>query len=156
MSSIVIDLDGIVDIVNRAKIASDEIQECKGLIHTVSDHNDWNCKERDQVIETIENVKKGYDELANLSEEFATKLLQLKEEFEKFANMLPGRYSDIHTGMGGILSIDSNTSQNNVGDWTKQAMVNLRDVPTSGSLQAYSLANSVNGIQACSYDEVGL
>ena len=156
MSTITIDFDGIDSIVTLARSAADEIDFCKTVIRGVSEHNDWNCKERDQIIETVEAIKKGYDQLATLSNEFATCLLQLKEDFEKFDKMIPKEYSSVHTQIGSIVSVTPNILDTNAGDLTKNAIVPINAVPISGSLETYSLANALDGIQMCNYSDIGL
>ena len=155
MSSIIIDFEGIENIVSKSKIVADEVQTCKSTIHTISDHSDWNCKERDQVIATIESVKKGYDELANLSDECAAKLLQLKEEVEKFDKLITGRYSDIQTELGDAVSIKPDGITIHAGSAIKE-IVSSQPVPICAELDCYSVANALDGIQVCSYSDIGL
>ena len=156
MSLIMIDLNGVERISTLANSISDELNTCSKIVNTLSDHNDWNCKERDDVIEKTENIKKAFTQLAELSNTFASEMFQLKSEFEQFSSLVPNEIAQTNSSLGQSYSIKSTMADSNVGVNTSAVASGFADIPVNGGMENYALASVTQPISACSYESVDL
>ena len=66
-------LDAIVCCLRKA---SDEVNSCVTTLKSVTSHNDWTCKEREQINQVLEDVKHKSNSFAREYEEYAVRVKQ--------------------------------------------------------------------------------
>lgn len=135
--------------------ANSEIDECVANLSFVTEHNDWNCKERDLINEGILEVKKDAAILQESIDYFAAIMKRIADMFDEFESAIPNKYQKIDAYLGTTLSIPCEESS--VGAFT--VSMELKDqissgVHMSGGLENNAIGNLTNPIHVCNFDDV--
>ncbi len=95
-----INTDDLKNLAQSAKLANQEINAAANLLNQVVVHNNWNCRERDQLNGYTLDNKKRMQALHEVSDDFLNKVIRLSGEFETVERQIP----DMFHGLDAIVS----------------------------------------------------
>ena len=154
MNTILIDVNGIERISALANAISDELNVSSTIVNRLADHDEWNCKEKDEVVEKTQAIKNGFAQLAELSGIFASEMQLLKSEFESFSSLVPNKMAETNTLLGQSYAIKSSSVDAKIGTNTVEAATLIAGMPVAGGMENYALANTTQPICACSFEDL--
>lgn len=141
---------------NLSRDIDTELDGATSHLTTVVDHNDWNCKERDVINETVNNVKKRNQRLKEDFEHFDSVIQQIANQFDEAEAAIPQKYQALDVLTGSILSSSSyGGSVSNSAGQSSAAMANtIQNEVLQSGLENYEIGNLTDGIQVCDFSNV--
>ena len=152
---IAVDTEKMNAIANLAQSIYTEMDACAASMMPVVEHNDWNCKERDLINESIVNVKKNTALLQESLEQFSSMMRQVASMFDAFEASLPNKYQQIDAFLGNAFAIDCVQTTVATGSTTTEVSSAIAaGMRTSGGLENNALGNLTNPIQVCNFEDL--
>ncbi len=133
----------------------EEMENCNSVLKLLQDHNDWNCKERDQVCERIEQSKQNGMSLMESCDEIADTFRNISMLLDDLDIRIPDEYSWLDTLMGETVSMGVQTSETNGSSTMRPLCDDIKgQISASDSWTAYGIAMSGKDIQICNYADI--
>ena len=110
-------LDAIVSCLNKANV---DVNSCVTTLKSVTSHNDWNCKERDQINQMLEGVKSKCTVFAN---EFVDYSVRVKRESDFYSELVREenkRGMEVDSDISELMALLSGT---NIDSGTQTAVI---------------------------------
>lgn len=146
-----IDTETLNQMVVLALNANNEIENSALKLSMVVEHDDWNCKERDQINEYILNIKSKQKKLTETIADFSTALNKIAAVFGEAEQSLPNEFQHIDTMIASALSLSGTAAS--TGAVTAASVNSLLDSTViNNSVQSYEFANLNNAINICSFE----
>lgn len=146
-----IDTELLNQIASLALAANTEIEDGSARLKMVVEHNDWNCKERDQINENILGIKTAQSKLTELIVEYSNAMNRIASTFSDAENSLPNEFQHIDVMIGSALSLTGSSSGG--GEVTTAAISSIADSTVINSnVQSYEMANLNNEISICDFE----
>lgn len=131
--------------------ANAEIEEGSTRLNMVVEHNDWNCKERDQINDNIMHIKSAQAKLSQSITDYSNAMNRIAATFSEAENALPNEFQHIDVMIGSALSLTG--SSNGGGAITSAAVSSIADSTVINSnVQSYEMANLNNEISICDFE----
>ncbi len=152
---IIVDTEKIFAMSSLAMQTKDVLESCVKIISSLTEHNDWNCIERDYVNESLLTTKSKVLSLNNNIDYFSGTLKNVASQFESFENAIPNQYQSLENSFADYFAIGSQNITSNIGtNSEKIASTISKNVHVSGGLENYSLGSLTNDLKVCSFDDV--
>ncbi len=100
-----INTDDLKSLAQGAKLANQEISAAANLLNQITVHNNWNCKERDQLNGYTLGNRKRIQALHEVSDDFLNKVINLAGEFEAAENQIPAMFQGLDSIVSKAVSI---------------------------------------------------
>lgn len=135
--------------VNAANL---ELESCMARLAQITEHDDWNCAERDVINENIRRVQQNARRTQENMEQFAGIVRLAAEALDSLACELPADAREVAVGIGSFCAIPSGSAGavNTVAAAVAQQAANA--VRTEGVMANYTAANLMGDIQLCRFD----
>ena len=131
--------------------ANTEIEDGSSRLNKVVEHDDWNCKERDQINDNILYIKSAQAKLSQSIIEYSNAMNRIAVAFSEAENALPNEFQHIDVMIGSALSLTG--SSNGGGTITSAAVSSIADSTVINSnVQSYEMANLNNEISICDFE----
>lgn len=128
------------------------IEESVKRINMVTTHDDWNCKERDQINERITQNKNKQKLIAERMLEFSSYMNTASGVFSETEEAIPHSFQHIDTMIASALALQGeNNSVVFTSDIKTVCDSVKRDTIISDSFQSYSLDNLNHNINICEF-----
>ena len=157
MDNISIDTSIMQQMANIALRARTAMEDAVKSANTVTEHNDWNCKERDAINESVVNVKKNNNIVNENLSLFSSKINELAEKFNEFDASLKSDFSEFDESVGNMLAIENT----NIATNTTAATINITDITQTNNIsltntpywQNYHLQNLTKPISVVNFED---
>lgn len=106
MNEIIIDTSLMQQMANIALRAATSMEEAMKSAEAVTEHNDWNCVERDFINENILKIKKNNHKINENMALFSSKINELAEKFNDFDHSLMAKFSNFDSSIGNMMRIE--------------------------------------------------
>ena len=123
-------LDAIVSCLNNANVA---VYSCVTTLKSVTSHDDWNCKEKDQINQILEDLKSQCSVLENEFDDYSEKVKresdfynELVREEIKSGMEVDSDISELMTLLSGI-NKDGATQTTMIGNQTQKVIERIKD-----------------------------
>lgn len=103
------------DIAEISTEISSLLNDAYGILSPITEHDDWNCRERDTINERILDVKRAGKSLSETAVSLSSAFRNIAEIFTEMENSTPFDLSDAVAGFGSALSEPYSSYESNVG-----------------------------------------
>ena len=148
-----IDTEVLSSVAALARSINEEIDHISEIMNRVTVHDDWNCKERDIINDSITNNRKSQTELQEMSEQFAVSITRIAEQFLEAEKSLPNKFQHIDSLIGSALSLGNGLNRTD-GNVSADAIRTLTsDIVLTESMQCYEIDSFTDNINICSFEQ---
>lgn len=137
--------------------ANTEIDTCSSVLVRVVEHDDWNCKERDVINESIAEVKKYAGELRETMDTFSTLMTRVAASFDELDALIPKQFAGMEAVLGDVFSTPTPYTAANatIGGMSETACAKIaEDIYVDGGIENIALETLDKPIQMCSFSDV--
>ena len=152
-----VDTEKMNTMATMAQNINTNIDDAVVALVPVVEHNDWNCKERDQINEGIVAVKNYVRGLQETIDAFSSQVRQIAMLFDAFEAGIPNKYQHLDALLGSAFSVECPVQSNNVtpGGVTSEVVDAMSSgIRVDGGLENNALGNLSNPIQLCNFSDV--
>ena len=149
-----IDTDLMHSMSGYADCVNEEIDTCMTYLSKVVEHNDWNCKERDAINDSITEVKMESRRLKEKVEEFANIIRQIADRFNMFENSAITQTQNLEVLLGSSLAVTTGESPAAKGQLSAIAGSMSDKVTATDRMSNYTIANLTGDVQVCEYSTI--
>ena len=160
---IIIDTEIMNQIASFSYIVVEKIEAAIKNYNSVTCHDDWSCKEHDEINEQISRLKTDISKMSEEIVTFAQKVNNLADKFNGFDSLLLSRFSSFDSSVGSMLAIDSGKSgmsgmsggsETAKGSYiTKILESNLSGKLPMNYLENYAITNSYKPLSVVHYSD---
>ena len=104
-----IDTDTLTSIATEAINASTAVKECADLLNTLLQHEDWCCKEKDAINDSILQIKTDSINASETFEEFSTAVKNTAQRYVDMVNEEQKDILDINQSIGNLYASELGT-----------------------------------------------
>ena len=90
---------------NAAKAAFEEMQAADSLLQSVTEHNDWGCKERGTINDHIRQSRSNMKRIRECGATFHQAIATVSDEFEETEKGIGSMFSSLDGVIGDMLSV---------------------------------------------------
>lgn len=119
----------------------------------VTEHNDWICKERDNINENIEAMREQAKKLQEMMKSFASSMNEVAAAFNSVEASIPGTYAYIDSLVADTAEIIGGAMPGNTGSVTHGVMTQSS---AETNLENYAMNNMTSGIKVCNFSDFDL
>lgn len=105
--TISVNTDTMNEIAALAARISSELTEANQCMFSITEHNDWNCVERDKINEIIFNLKKCAEQLKDCADDYSAVVRKSAASFDEFEKTNPNYLQDMHSALANALKIET-------------------------------------------------
>ena len=103
--TISVNTDTMNEIAALAAQISTELTEASQCMFSITEHDDWNCIERDRINEIIVNLKRCAEQLKDCADDYSAAVRKSADSFNEFEKTNPQYLQDMHTSLADVLKI---------------------------------------------------
>lgn len=137
--------------------ANTEIDACSSVLARIVEHDDWNCKERDVINESIAEVKKYAGELRETMDTFSALMTRAAGSFDQLDALIPKKFAGMEAVLGDVFFTPTPRTITNVikGGMCETASAKIsEDIYVDGGIENITLETLDKPIQMCSFSDV--
>lgn len=150
-----IDTEKMNEMAMLAQSVNSELDMCSSFLHSIVEHNDWNCKERDIINDGILSVKKNAATLKETLDDFSLVLKRVAGLFDTFEASIPNQYQYIDSLLGTSYAVACEKTSMLTGDIASDITTEMaQTVRVSGGLENNVLGNLDKPIQMCNFEDL--
>lgn len=128
--------DTMTQIASSISGAHDAVEQASSILHSITTHQDWNCKERDTINEDIIANAKTVLNINERMTHFGNVMRTVAEQFVTDESSISAMFENVDTIIGGLLTIEPVGQPKTNVSWDIPAM---KDV--GGSIPVVDLSN---------------
>jgi len=146
-----IDTDVLKQLASVAELSNQNMIAALQKINAITDHGDWNCKERKTINQRMLSNKALAQKLTVSTEEFTSNLNNMVARFDDFKTDAPKAFANLESLLAKKMSIKTPSA---VGRVISPATVISSDktIKTTGRFDNYILNNISESIKICRFD----
>lgn len=104
-----INTENLRDICDTAQNASDEVNDALSILEQITIHNDWGCREREEINARIQKCRTKVRRLQEDITGFNYSINVSTRQFENTENKIPDLFESVENILGAVLAIPVNT-----------------------------------------------
>lgn len=152
-----VNIDEILQIKNLANLFNDELGSGFDMVERVVSHDDWNCKERDSIKETIAQAKKLLKCISENADTFSACLLQSAQRFLETKSMLLSNIRRIDGSISNALAVEADSNLGCVNSQFNGIVKGMtEEVYLENPMENYIVEGYDKPIRICSYTDIKL
>ncbi len=109
-----IDTDILRQLSSAAQLSNQNMVAALQKINTITDHSDWNCRERKSINEKMLSNKALAQKLTSATEEFTSSMNSMVARFDDFKTEAPKAFANLESLLAKKMSIKTPSAVNRV------------------------------------------
>ncbi len=110
-----IDTEAMVSLANLAEAVNTELSSAFSCLLPVTEHHDWNCKERDTVNEAVTSVRTSALKLKETAADFSAAVQAAANDFNEYERKTPAALQKLSGNISAALSAGASVWQQPAG-----------------------------------------
>ena len=146
-----IDTDVLKQLASAAQLSNQNMIAALQKINTITDHNDWNCKERKTINQRMLSNKSLAQKLSAATEEFTANMNKMVARFDDFKAEAPKAFANLESLLAKKMSIRTPFVAGSINIPLSSISAD-KAVNTTNRLDNYILNNISETIKICNFD----
>ncbi len=147
-----IDIEILSQIAAKVNLANQLIEKCEVQLKSITEHNEWNCKERDFINEVANEIKAKSSYLRQDFNGFVYSVNSAAEHFSDAKSTILQLIRKVDISVGKTWGIESKTTVG-VGSGVSSKITSVcNSLKVDNALDNYTVANITNGISICNFN----
>lgn len=148
-----LDTEIMLQMASLAASSFEEVNQCADTANRITAHNDWNCKERDVINDSVAQTKVKIHRLYENIEHLSNALSQVATRFQDSENEYIQMFGRLDCSIGSMLSVAPAAASISPAMGSAASYVRESSALPHG-MESYSVGSLAEPIQMCNFSDV--